>query len=110
MAFKAAMVVMAPDGDPQRDRATIKTQKFEQIVVVTPLFNFDLAARVCKDLVQNEGVQSLILCPGFTHDGVAKVAKAVGGGVPINVARGDVPCTMATAAILAKEGWFPPSH
>lgn len=107
MVFKAGFVVMAPDGDPQRDRAMIKTPKFEQIVVVTKLFDFDLAARVCKDLVQNEGVQSLILCPGFTHDGIAMVAKAVGRDVPINVARGDVPGTMATAAILAREGWFP---
>lgn len=107
MVFKAGFVVMAPDGDPQRDRATIKTQKCKQILVVTKLFDFDLAARVCKDLVQNEGVQSLILCPGFTHEGVTTVAKAVGDGVPITVARGDVPSTMATAAILAREVWLP---
>ena len=110
MVFKAGFVVMAPDGDPQRDRATIKTPKFEQIVVVTKLFDFELAARVCRDLVEKDKVQSLILCPGFTHDGIAKVAEAVGGRVPINVARGDVPGTMATATILAREGWFPQGH
>jgi hypothetical protein len=58
---------------------------FEQIVVVTTLFDFNLAARVCKDLVQREEVQSLILCPGLTHGGIAMVPKAVGGAVPINV-------------------------
>jgi hypothetical protein len=33
---------------------------------------------VCKELVQNEGIQSLILCPGFPHEAVAEIANAVG--------------------------------
>ena len=106
MAFKAASVIMAPDGDPQKHRATVKTDKLEVTTVVVQLMNFDQAASVCKDLVQKEGIQSILLCPGFTASGVAKVAEAVGEGVPINVARGDVPSVIATAGILANEGWF----
>lgn len=101
---------MAPDGDPRKHRASIKTSKLETTIVVVELMNFDQAAGVCKDLVQNEGVQSIMLCPGFTHGAVAKIASAVGEGIAINVSRGDVPSTMITAQILAKEGWLPEEH
>jgi hypothetical protein len=110
MVFKTGIVVMAPDADPQKHRARIRTSTLEQIVVLTELFNVAQAVSVCKDLVQKDAVQSLILCPGFTHEAVAKIAAAVGEGISINVARGDVPSTMATAAILSKEGWFPEGH
>jgi hypothetical protein len=50
------------------------------------------------------------LCPGFSHEGVAKIRSALGEGVPINVSRGDVPSIMMTAQILAKEGWLPAGH
>lgn len=110
MAFKAGFVVMAPDADPKIHRASIKTPKFELTTVTIQLMNLDQAVDVCKDLVQKEGVQSLILCPGFSHEAVAKVRNAVGEGVAIMVARGDVPSVMMTGEILAKEGWFPEGH
>ena len=105
MAFKTAYVAMAPDADPKRDRASIKTPKFELTIVVADLGNFDQVVDVCRNLVQSEGVQALALCPGFSHPMVAKVASAVGEGVPINVARGDVPSGRVTGEILKKEGW-----
>ena len=110
MAFKAASVIMAPDGDPKKHRASIKTSKLEVTVVIVEMMNFDQAADVCKELVQNEGIQSIILCPGFNHTAVAKVANAVGEGIAINVARGDVPSVMITGEILGKEGWLPGGH
>jgi hypothetical protein len=108
--FKAANVIMAQNADPMKHRATVKGDQFEYTMVVISLFNFDQAAQVCKELVGKEGVQSIILCPGFTHEGVAKVRSAVGEDLPINVARGDVPSTMMTAQILAQEGWLPAGH
>ena len=105
MAFKTASVVMAPDGDPEKHRASVKTEKLHVTLVVVPSLDFDRAASVCKELVEKEGVQAITLCPGFTVTGVAKVAEAVGEGVPITVARGDVPSIMTTAQILANE-WF----
>jgi hypothetical protein len=110
MAFKAGFVVMCPDADPNRDKALIKTPKFELTTVLVELMNVDQAAKVCKNLVEKEGIQSLTLCPGFSHEAVTKVANAVGEGVPISVARGDVPSTMITGQILTKEGWFPEGH
>lgn len=105
MTFKAAFVAMAPEADPERHRASIKTPKLELITVVADSGNFDQVVDVCRKLVQNEGVQSLTLCPGFSHQMVVKVADAVGDGVPINVARGDTPSATLTRHILKKAGW-----
>lgn len=106
MAFKAGFVVMAPDGDPTKHRASVKTSKLELTTVVVPLMDFERAVQVCRDLVQKEGIQSIILCPGFTSAAVSMVATAVGEGVPVNVARGDVPSVMATGGLFKQEGWF----
>lgn len=105
--FKAASVIMGPNGDPAKHRASVKTDQFEYITVVIPMLDFDQAARVCKELVEKEGVQSISLCPGFSHEGVAKVRSVVGEGFPVNVSRGDVASTMAMIQILVKEGWIP---
>ena len=105
MALKAAFVLMAPDADPKRHRASIKMPKFELTVVVAELGNLDQSVDVCRELVQNEGIQAITLCPGFSHQMVAKIANAVGQGVAINVARGDVPSGRITGEILKKEGW-----
>jgi hypothetical protein len=105
MAVKAALVAMAPEADAERHRATIKTPKLELISVIADAGNFDHVVEVCRKLVQNEGVQVLILCPGFSHQAVAEVAAAVGDGVPINVARGDTPSVNLTRTIFKKAGW-----
>jgi hypothetical protein len=102
--FKAANAIMTPNADPVKHRASVKGDQFEYTTVIVPLLNFDRAAQVCKELVEKEGIQSIILCPGFSHEGVAKIRSAVGEGLPINVSRGDVPSTMMTAQILVKEG------
>jgi hypothetical protein len=104
--FKTAFVLMVPDGDPNKHRATIKTSKLELNVAAIEMMNFEQAVKVCQDLVQKQGVQSIILCPGFTHRAVAKIAEAVGEKVAMIVARGDIPSTMMNEEFLTKEGWF----
>lgn len=104
--FKSSFVVMAPDGDPNQHRTTIKTSKLEITMVIIELRNFDQAVEVCRDLVQKEGVQAINLCPGFTHEAVARIASAVGNKIPISVARGDMPGAMLLEEIVTKDGWF----
>ena len=106
MAFKSGIIVTAPDADPKNHRASITTPKFELTVVVVEQGNLDQAVEVCQELTRNKGVQSIILCPGFSHQGVAKIAKAVGKEVAITVARGDTRSTLVTSKILKQEGWF----
>jgi hypothetical protein len=107
--FKAASIIMAKGADPARHRATVKGDEFEYTMVASPLFDFARATQVAKELAQ-QGIQSLVLCPGFTHEAAAMIRQAVGEGVAINTARGDVPSTMMTAQILTKEGWLPAGH
>jgi hypothetical protein len=72
--FKAANVIMAPNADPMKHRASVKGDQFEYTMVVIPLLDFDRAAQVCRDLVEKEGIQSINLCPGFSHEGVLRFA------------------------------------
>ena len=106
MAFKSGVIVTAPDADPKKHRASIKTPKYELTVVVVEHGNLDQAVEVCQELVRNEGIRSFVLCPGFSHQGVAKIADALGGEVAVNVARGDTRSTSVTNRILKQEGWF----
>ena len=110
MALKAAFVVMAPDGDPDQHRASIKTSQLEVTTEVVELMNIEQAIAVCTDLVENEGVQALVLCPGFSHEAVARVANAVDEEIPVSVARGDIPTAMKTVEVLTKEAWLPEQH
>jgi hypothetical protein len=104
--FKSAFIIMAPDGDPKKHRATITTGKAQLTTVFIELRNFDQAVEVAKDLVQKDGVQSIFLCPGFPHQAVARVTSAVGDQVAVQVGRGDIPSTQMVGEILTKEGWF----
>ncbi len=107
MIVKSAFVIMAPDGDPNRHRASVKTSKTEVTTVIIEENNFNQAVKVCQDLVQKEGVQVIFLCPGFTHQAVAQIAEAVGEKVAVHVARGDVPSSDLTGEILTEAGFFP---
>ena len=104
--FRVASIILAKDADATKHRATVKGDSFEYTLAAVPMGEFEVAARVCKELVDKKGVQGLILCPGFTHEAVALVRQAVGEGIPVTIARGDVPSTMMTAQILTKEGWL----
>jgi hypothetical protein len=104
--FKSAFIIMAPDGDPKKHRATIKTGKAELTSVFIQLRNIDQAVEVAKELVQNEGIQSIHLCPGFPHRAVARIAAAVGDQVAVQVSRGDIPGTQMVDEIVTREGWF----
>ena len=105
MAFKAAVVVHAPDGDPAKHRCSIKTGKYEMFAVVVS--SQDQAIRECEALVRDEGVHSIMLCPGFTHKDIAEISEAVGGSVSVCVARGDGPGGRVVMEVMKREGWFP---
>ena len=106
MAFKSAVVVTAPDADPKKHRALIKTPMYELTIVVVKHGDLDQAIEVCQELVRNEGVQSFILCPAFSHQGVASIASTLGKEVAVNVSRGDTRSTMVTSRVLKEEGWI----
>jgi hypothetical protein len=61
---------------------------------------------VCKKLVKEEGIESILLCPGFTHRDIAEIAGAVGPNVGISAARGDGPSGRISMEAMKRAGWF----
>jgi len=104
MAFKSAFVAHAPDGDSEKHRCVIETSKYKLFVVVVQ--NQREAVQVCQNLVKQEGIHSILLCPGFTHENIAEIAEAVGEDVGVFVARGDGPSNRITKEVMEREGWF----
>jgi len=104
MAFKVVFLAHAPDADAERHRCVIDTGKYKLFVVVVK--NQREAVEVCRKLVRDEGIHSVLLCPGFTHRDVAEIAETVGENVGVFVARGDGPSNRASIEIMKKEGWF----
>jgi hypothetical protein len=104
MAFKVALIAHAPDGDPARHRCVIDTGRYWLVAVVVR--NQAQALEQAQKLVAEQGIHSLMLCPGFTHKDVAEIAAAVGPQVGVTVARGDGPSGRATMEIMRREGWF----
>jgi hypothetical protein len=104
MAFRVVFVAHAPDADPEQHRCVIETSKFKLFVAVVKDQN--QAVDACKKLVKDEGIRSILLCPGFTHGNVAEISSVVGEKVGVCVARGDGPSNRASLQILKREGWF----
>jgi glycerate-2-kinase len=101
LAFVTAFVAHAPDADPEEHRCLIETPKYRLHVAVVR--DQAQAVEACRRLVKEEGVQSFVLCPGFTHGDVAEIAEVVGEGVGVNVARGDAPSNRVAMQVIARE-------
>jgi hypothetical protein len=102
--FRAAFMAMTPDADPHKHRNVIETPLYQLTSILVK--DEDEAVKACKDLVRKDGIQSFILCPGFTNRGVARIADAVGEGVSVNVARGDGPSNAIAHKIMSDVGFF----
>jgi hypothetical protein len=104
MAFKTLFLAHTPDADPEKHKNLVETSKYK--LFVTLVRNQDQAVEVCKRYVKDEGIHSILLCPGFTHKDIAEISEAVGTNVGISVARGDAPSGRIAAEVMKKEGWF----
>ena len=60
---------------------------------------------MCSDFVKRENIDAILLCPGFTHNDVAAIARSAGNGVAVSVARGDGPSGRVSAAVRKREGY-----
>jgi hypothetical protein len=104
MPFTEAFIALVPDADAKRDRTVLETDLYKLFVVLVP--SEAGAAAVSRALVEDDGVQSINLCPGFTHGDVARVADAVGATVAVSVSRGDSPGSQLVRHGLQQAGWF----
>jgi len=89
MAFKTLFIAHTPDADPDKNQCVLETQKYKLFIRLVS--NQKQAVEVVKKLSQEEGIESIILCPGFTHKDIAEISEVVGPNIGVTVARGDGP-------------------
>ncbi len=89
MAFKVVFLAHASDAEPERDSSLVETSTCKLFTVVVK--DQVQAVAECRKLVKEEGIHSVLLCPGFRHRDVAEITEAVGESVGVPVARGDSP-------------------
>ena len=104
MAFKVLFLAHTPDAEPQKHRCVIETSRYKLFVVLVR--DQVQAIEVCKDLIREEHIHSILLCPGFTHKDVAEITEAAGVDVAVAVARGDGPSNRVSMEVMKSEGWF----
>jgi hypothetical protein len=101
MAFKALFIAHAPDADPAKHRTLIDTGRYKLYTCVVK--SQEEAINVSKELHSKEKIDSIILCPGFTHKDVAGLFEALNGEVAVCVSRGDGPSSKITGPVLQRE-------
>jgi len=104
MAFKVLFLAHAPDADKEKHRSAIATGMYQLFSVVVR--NQAESIEVCRDFVEKENIDSVLLCPGFTHGDVAEIVKAVGSNVAVSVARGDGPSGRVSLEARKREGYL----
>lgn len=104
MAFKVLFLAHAPDADKKIHRNKIDTGMYQLFTVVVK--NQVEAVAVCQQYVEKEQIDSVLLCPGFTHADVAEITEVAGGNVGVCVARGDGPSGKISLAARKREGYL----
>ena len=101
MAFKALFLAHAPDADSEKHSNVIDTGKYKLFTVVVK--NQMEAIKVSKNIYKKEKIDAIMLCPGFTHNDVSEIFKALEGKVSINVSRGDGPSNKISQPVIQRE-------
>jgi len=104
MAFKVLFLAHAPDAKKEQHRHTIDTGMYQLFTVVVK--NQAEALGVFKDYVEKKGIDSVMLCPGFTHLDVAEISEAAEGNVAVSVARGDGPSGKVSLEARKRAGYL----
>ena len=101
MAFKALFLAHAPDAEYEKHQSIIDTGTYRLLTVVVK--TQDEAIEISKRSYEQEKIDAIILCPGFTHRDVAEIFQALDGNVSVNVARGDGPSSKISQAVIQRE-------
>ena len=101
MAFKTLFMAHAPDADYKTHTSTIDTGKYRLFTVIVN--GQEEAVEVAKTLYEKEGIEAIMLCPGFSHLDVAEIFNVLGGKVSVNVARGDVASSRLVQPVIKRE-------
>jgi len=103
MSFRVLFLAHAADADPAVHRTEIDTGMYRLWTVVVR--SQSQALDVTRQFVQEMRIDSILLCPGFTHGQVAAIKQAAGPKVGVSVARGDGPAARLSLAARQREGY-----
>lgn len=103
MSFNVLFMAHAPEADKNRHRSEIDTGKFRLLSVVVR--NQTEAVGVAREIADDENLDSILLCPGFTHSDVAEIYEALDGRVGVAVARSDGPSSRISAEARRRAGY-----
>jgi hypothetical protein len=104
MPFKTLFLAHAPDADKEKHRCSIETSLYRLYVVVVK--DQKEALEISKEFFREKNIESILLCPGFTHGDVAEIFKALDNKVSVCVARGDGPSGRISADAMNRAGFF----
>jgi len=104
MSFKALFLAHAPDADKEKHHCAIDTGKYQLDVVIVK--NQAEAVDVSTRFFREKKIDSILLCPGFTHKDIAAIVSATNDKVSVCVARGDGPSNRISQEALKKAGFF----
>lgn len=100
MSFNVLFMAHSPDANSEIHRSAIDTGKFKLWTVVVR--NQDEALQTAKRMVEENQIDSILLCPGFSHLDVAEIFSALDGKVGVSVARSDGLSGLITAKARAR--------
>ncbi|MFP4051430.1 MAG: DUF6506 family protein [Thermoplasmata archaeon] len=103
MKFKTLFMAHTPTADKDEHKSKIETEKY--VLYVNLVRDQEEALETAEEYAEEKGVQSIILCPGFTNEEVGELSQSL-DGVGINVARGDGPSGKIAKEVMQKAGWF----
>lgn len=89
MSFKTLYLAHAPDADYKLHRSQLETGVYKLFSVAVKTQADAIA--VSKEYLESEQIDSITLCPGFSHSDIAEIIKATGNKVAVAVARSDGP-------------------
>ncbi|OQY29433.1 MAG: hypothetical protein B6I38_08245 [Anaerolineaceae bacterium 4572_5.1] len=87
MSFNVLFIAHAPDADKNKHKSEINTGKYHLFSVVVR--NQAEAVDVAREFAEEKEIDTILLCPGFSHSNVAEIYDALDGRVGVAVARGD---------------------
>lgn len=102
MPFQALFLAKAPDADVNKHTAFIDTGTYHMDAVMVR--DQAEALAVVARLHQLKKLDSIILCPGFTHKDLAEIVALTEGKVAVCPARGDGPSSRIAVEALRREG------
>jgi hypothetical protein len=104
MAFKTLFMAHAPDANKDQHHCFIDTGKYQLDVVIVK--NQAEALEVSARMFREKKIESILLCPGFSHQDIAEIVRATENKVSVCVSRGDGPSGRISQEALKRAGFF----